>query len=290
MCGSDRSKIHGLRMNRSQGLSPRRAGGIAVSIKKCLDCGLIFPNPLPIPEMLSDHYGIPPEEYWVAETQDWDESYFAAEITTAKRLIGFRPGMKALDIGTGLGKGMKSLAAAGFDAHGIEPSEPFRSRSIELMGIAPERVLPTSLEEAELEPASFDFITFGAVLEHLYDPSAALKKVLGWLRPGGVVHAEVPSSNHLMAKLINFYFRLRGTNFVTNVSPMHSPFHIYEFTLDSFLKNGAQSGYSVAEYKHMVCAIYHLPGFLHPPLRAWMKRTNTGMQLTVWLKSAEAPA
>jgi predicted SAM-dependent methyltransferase len=154
------------------------------------------------------------------------------------------------------------------------------------MGIDPESVRLTSLEDAELQPASYDFITFGAVLEHLYDPSAALKKTLGWLRPGGVIQAEVPSSNHLIAKLINFYFGLRGTNFVTNVSPMHSPFHIYEFTLDSFIRNGARTGYEVVEHKHMVCTIFHLPAFLHPPLRAWMDRTNTGMQLTVWLKAS----
>src|SRR5205085_2091982 len=79
----------------------------------------------------------------------------------------------------------------------------------------------------------FDFITFGAVLEHLYHPAACLEKALQWLKPEGILQVEVPSSKHLVSKLINIYFTLIGTNFVTNISPMHAPFHMYEFSLKS---------------------------------------------------------
>ena len=95
----------------------------------------------------------------------------------------FTPGMTALDIGSGLGKAMRSLTAAGFDSFGIEPSAIFRSRSIELMGIAPDRVQHAPVEEAEYPPEFFDLISFGAVLEHLYDPKAALEKALGGSSP-----------------------------------------------------------------------------------------------------------
>ncbi len=88
----------------------------------------------------------------------------------------------------------------------------------------------SSVEDADFPARSFDFITFGAVLEHLYSPSLALSRALGWLRPGGIIQAEVPSSDHLLSKLLNFYFRLRGTNYVTHLSPMHPPFHLYEFS------------------------------------------------------------
>ena len=288
MCGSTRHKVHGLRLNRSQGLRPRAVSGIAVSIEKCSDCGLLFANPLPVPEHLSDHYGLPPEDYWAAEVKSWDPTYFAKEIATAKRLIGFRQGMTALDLGAGLGKCMKSLTEAGFDASGIEPSDQFRDKAIELMGADAGRLQAATLEEAEFAPNSFDFITFGAVLEHLYDPDLALRKALGWLRPGGVIQAEVPNADFLVAKLVNVFFRLRGTNFITNTNPMHPPFHIYEFTLNSFEKNGARSGYEVVEHDYMVCTIYHVPKLLHPPLRWWMDRMNSGMQLTVWLRGKPA--
>src|SRR5665213_3659506 len=107
MCSTTARRTHGLRPNRSQGMRPRRVSGVAVSIIECGNCGLLFPDPVPYPENLADHYGIPPRDYWTSVTT-WSEGYFESEIATAKRLINFRPGMTALDIGVGLGKGMRS--------------------------------------------------------------------------------------------------------------------------------------------------------------------------------------
>ncbi|HXG81554.1 MAG TPA: class I SAM-dependent methyltransferase [Sphingomicrobium sp.] len=284
MCGSTNFKLLGMRLSRSQGLDPRSAEGIAVPVKQC-ECGLIFSDPLPIPRDIADHYGVAPDQYWQAQDFDTPADYFADEIATAKRLLDFKPGMTALDIGVGYGRISTALTRAGFDTWGIEPSAPFRDKAIEVLGIAPERIQLAAMEEADFPSSSFDFITFGAVLEHLYSPSFALERALRWLKPNGIIQAEVPSSRWLLPKLINLYFRLRGTNYVTHLSPMHVPFHLYEFTLDAFRRNGARVGYQIADHKFMVCAIYHVPSFLHPVLRWWMERTNSGMQLTVYLRA-----
>ncbi len=272
----------GLRLNGTQGARPREASGIAVSVKKCRDCELVFADPQPIPALLSDHYGVPPDAYWSANAFEWSPGYFAEEIAAAKRLLPFRQGMTALDIGAGLGKAMQSLTHAGFDAWGIEPSAPFFQRAATRIGT--ERLQLAAVEDAHFEAASFDFITFGAVLEHIYRPSAALANALHWLKPGGIIQVEVPSSAHLMSKIFNLYFRLMGTNYVTNISPMHTPFHLYEFGLTSFERNGRINGYEIVEHLYQVCDIYHVPKALHGPLRWWMARTNTGMQLTVYLR------
>lgn len=285
MCGSRQHKVLGMRMNRSQGRHPRRVSGIGVTLKKCLDCELIFADPRPRPIDIADHYGIPPESYWTRPGQ-WDTApdYFAREIGEARQLLGFTPGMKALDIGAGLGKAMVAMERAGFDVYGIEPSEPFRRHTIAHMGIRPERLQLAGIEDAVFEPESFDFITFGAVLEHLQEPGLAIRKAMAWLRPGGVVQAEVPSSRHLVAKLINAFYAMNGLNYVTNLSPMHSPYHLYEFSEESFRRHAARVGYRVAAVRHEVCSIYNIPRILHPVLRAYMARTGTGMQLTVWLQ------
>lgn len=278
MCGSARRKLLGLRLNGTQGFDPGRAQGIATSVKRCRDCGLVYSDPQPVPADLADHYGLPPEDYWKEQVFTWSPDYFARQIQVAKDLLDFTPGMTALDIGVGLGKAWKSLSAAGFDVQGCEPSEPFRSKAIEWMGIDPDRLQLAAVEQAEFPDASFDFITFRAVLEHLYDPHGALERAMRWLKPGGIIQAEVPSSDWLIAKLINVYYRLRGTTFVTNISPMHSPFHLYEFTLASF------RDFQVARHWYDVCAVYHVPRILHPVLHWWMARTGTGMQLTVFLR------
>jgi len=286
MCGAgpDKHRMMGLRLNASQGRSPKSASGIAVSVKRCSECGLVFADPRPVPADIGDHYGAPAEDYWTPDYFHYDPSYFGEQIADVKRLIEFQPGMRALDIGAGLGKCMRSLGNAGFEPYGIEPSEPFHRKAIGEMGADPQRLELATLGEAVFDKESFDFITFGAVLEHLQEPSKAIQRALEWLRPGGVIQIEVPSSDHLVSKIINAYFALRGTNYVTNISPMHAPFHLYEFTLGSFEKNGARLGYAIAHHRYDVCAVMNLPRVIHPLLKWWMGRTDTGMQLTVYLR------
>ncbi|TCK28186.1 methyltransferase family protein [Ancylobacter aquaticus] len=239
---------------------------------------------MPIPASIHDHYGIPPETYWRDHYFAVEPDYFGIQIDTAKRLLDFTPGMKALDIGAGLGKTMVALDRAGFATWGIEPSVPFRNKALEMNGISAERLQNAKVEEAIFEERFFDFITFGAVLEHLYDPAESIESAMRWLRPGGIIQIEVPSSGHFMAKLFNLYFMMRGTNYVTNLSPMHAPFHLYEFSLESFRRHATTAGYSIAHSYFDVASIHQIPRFLHPLARAWMKRNDSGMQLTVYLR------
>jgi len=251
---------------------------------RCTKCGLIYSNPQPVPYEINDHYGIPPESYWVPEYFNVDPNYFSIQIAKAKKLLPFREGMNALDIGAGIGKSMISLEREGFTAFGAEPSKPFYDRAIGKMNIAPERLKNCMLEDLEYEPESFDFITFSAVMEHLYDPDAAIKKALNWLRPEGVIHIEVPSSDFFLSRVFNFYFRLRGTTYVTNISPMHSPFHMHEFTLKSFLENQERNKYRVVDHTIYPANILKVPRIFHSLINWYMKATKTGMQLEVWLK------
>lgn len=285
MCSSPVSthRILGKRMNRSQGKNPRNKIGITTTIMKCNGCGLVYSNPQPIPDSIQDHYGVPPEEYWKEDYFTIDPDYFKTEISTVKGLYNFNKGDKALDIGAGLGKCMIALTNAGFETYGFEPSESFYSRAIEKMNISPERLKLTSIEKVEYSFNQFDFITFGAVLEHLYDPSEAIKKAMSWLKPNGIMHVEVPSSDWLISKIVNLYYRIYGLDYVSNISPMHEPFHLYEFSLKSFEQNANRNQYDIMHVEYYVCATY-MPKILDILLVPYMQLTKQGMQLCVWLK------
>ena len=286
MCGAstEESSLIGLRLNCSQGLRPKLKQGIAVTVRRCKRCNLVYPSPFPIPFNMQDHYGVPPDEYWTETYFRNESNYFFSEITKAKKLINFELGMRALDIGAGIGKSMIALKTAGFDVEGFEPSISFREKAISKMDISADKIKLGMIEEMDFPEESFDFITFGAVLEHLYDPSEAISKAIKWLKKDGVIHIEVPSSDWLISKLVNIFYRIIGTNYVTNISPMHEPFHLYEFTLKSFFDNGKANNYQVISHDYSVCSIIHIPQFLHFLFRWLMKKTSTGMQLTVWLK------
>ncbi|QQS30210.1 MAG: class I SAM-dependent methyltransferase [Sphingobacteriales bacterium] len=286
MCGdkTEKHRILGQRLNKSQGLHPKNKTGITVSIQKCTNCRLIYSNPQPIPFDLQDHYGKPPEAYWKEKYFEWQPEYFKTQIDEASALLDFKPGMKALDVGAGLGKAMLSMQNKGFDVYGLEPSVPFFERAISKMGIPPEKLKSGAIEELDYEPEFFDFITFGAVFEHLYEPSACLNKAFGWLKPNGIIHIEVPSSDWLLPKFINLYFRLIGTNYVTNLSPMHPPFHLHEFSLKSFHQLAEKQNFTIEKHRYDVATIFFFPKIFHGILRSYMAATDKGMQLTVYIR------
>jgi 2-polyprenyl-3-methyl-5-hydroxy-6-metoxy-1,4-benzoquinol methylase len=285
MCGSENSlhRILGKRLNQSQGKNPRSKTGITTTIVKCNVCELIYSNPQPIPFDIQDHYGVPPETYWKDDYFLPSDSYFQYEIATLQKLMSIQKGMKALDIGAGLGKCMLALDKIGFDTFGMEPSEPFYKKAIEKMHISPDKLKLGMMETIDYPTNEFDFITFGAVLEHLYSPADSIAQAMKWLKPNGIIHIEVPSSNWLISKFINFFYRLRGTDYVGNISPMHTPFHLHEFELKSFQLHGEKNGYAILFHEYYVCETF-MPKIMDVLVRPYMKWTNTGMQLCVWLK------
>lgn len=285
MCDSktDTHKIIGKRLNQSQGKNPKNKIGITTTIAKCSNCGLIYSNPQPIPFDIQDHYGVSPEDYWKDNYFSIDDNYFKGEIARLKELIDLKEGMKSLDIGAGLGKAMIALSKVGFDVYGLEPSIQFHERAISEMGINPDKLKLGMIEEIDYPENHFDFISFGVVLEHLYDPSASIIKALKWLKPNGIIHIEAPSSDWLVPKLINLFYKLRLTDYVGNLSPMHTPYHLYEFGLKSFQNHSEKYKYEIAFHEYYVCNTY-MPRLADFILKPYMKWTNTGMQLCVWLR------
>lgn len=275
MCGSTDQRPLGRRLNGHQGLRPRRVVGITTTVVRCCSCGLIYSNPRPVPQTIGQHYDRSPEEYWQPRYFEYDEGAFRYDADHFQHLWKGTHTPRALDVGAGVGNSMRALERRGFDAFGVEPSPAFRDRGI-ANGIDRERLQLAAVEDAEYAPNSFDFVIFSAVLEHLHDPAVALARAFGWLAPGGLILIEVPSAKWLLARLLNLANRARRLDYVTNLSPMHPPYHLYEFTLDSF------AAYKVVEHRVEVCDTF-LPGVAGSVARRVMAATGTGMELVVWL-------
>jgi len=278
-----RRKQLGLRLNQSQGFYPRKKKGIAVSIFKCTNCGLIYSNPMPKPENINDHYGIDSNVYWPDEYFRVSDQDMVREVNTVKRLMKVQPGMKALDIGAGIGKAIIALQKQGFDAFGLEPSQTFFEYALNRMKIPEDRIICSSIEEAEFSPNQFDFINLFNVVEHVSHPYTTIEKAIKWLKPGGLIHIEVPYSKYLVSRIINTYYNLVGTNYVTHISPMHVPYHLYEFHQKSFEIAVKRSGGSIVEMKVFAGGAVGIPFAESKLLRNIMKWTDTGPDITVWI-------
>ena len=100
------------------------------------------------------------------------------------------PGAMLLDVGAGRGRFVTSALAAGYDAHGIEPSP----RGMDEARLEDEvRLERVGIEQADVEEGTLDAVTIWHVLEHLDDPGRALLRIRGWVRPGGALLVGVPN-------------------------------------------------------------------------------------------------
>jgi SAM-dependent methyltransferase len=107
------------------------------------------------------------------------------------------PPARLLDVGAGQGRFVAAAAGAGYDAAGIEPSQRGSTRA-ERMGAS---VTRQSIEAAEIPAGSLDAVTLWHVLEHVEQPEAAVRRIAGWLAPGGALLLGVPNLNSLQARI-----------------------------------------------------------------------------------------
>lgn len=171
-----------------------RRGRRLAFLTGCRECGVLFVNPLPSHEELSERYA--PQGAW-AETR----KVRAATPPGQKRardprdvvLDALEPyvpvrnppaGSKVIDFGCGEGKFLDRLQDAGWETYGIEPSTsvPFQRHH--------------RLERPP-QDGDFDFAILHHVLEHVTSPLNILRGLSGALREGGVLFVGIPALDTL---------------------------------------------------------------------------------------------
>jgi SAM-dependent methyltransferase len=206
-------------------------------ISGCRRCGLVFLNPQPSAEVLTEFYA--PESNYVRtrwnrkagrRTQSGPQAPPGSEGTNKFRKIGplfrtiaarvdvFAPpaGAKALDYGCGPGRTLDRLKALGWETYGIEPGvKSAFAHHIELL-------------EPPRTPM-FHLIVLHHVLEHLTDPLDLLRALAASLRDDGVLFLSVPRLD-----AVHVHGRLRYC--------INAPKHIVAFTRDCLMTLLAMAG------------------------------------------------
>ncbi|MBI4869584.1 MAG: class I SAM-dependent methyltransferase [Candidatus Wallbacteria bacterium] len=177
---------------------PEEPGRIA----RCGGCGHMFVSPR--------H-----DDVWIA--QSYADSGLAAEYLVRLYLpheVGRRrvmegfldeierhtPGRgRLLDVGAATGL-LASLATdRGWQATGVEPSEPARRFGFERYGV---RLLPGFFEQLPWTPGAYDCVTMLDVLEHVVRPVECLRAAVESLAPGGLVAILTPNWDSLSRRLL----------------------------------------------------------------------------------------
>lgn len=136
------------------------------------------------------------------------------------------PGSLVLDYGCGTGGFLKALGSAGFVPFGVEFDADAAETAARHTGF--KAISVESFNRLAEKPA-FDVLHLGDVLEHLPDPAATLRELLGYLRHGGVLYVEGPleinpSPVYLVAKSIGIIKRALHSRF----SASHPPTHLFQ--------------------------------------------------------------
>jgi len=226
-------------LGRRGGSAHRQNLGVECQIWKC-KCGMIFPNPMPVPLDLNQHYD-EPDEYFIHH--DPKEKTFHARGNLNRAESIFRKG-RMLDIGAGCGETLRAARDLSWDAVGIEPSITFAERAREYSGAE----VYESLQD-RFPSESFDFVVLRAVIEHLYNPDETIREISRILKPGGVLFLDAPNESGLYFHLGNLYQKLRGRDWVVNLAPTFAPFHVFGFSPSSLRKLLSKHDLRIVEFR-----------------------------------------
>jgi len=169
----------------------------------CVDCGLVFTNPMPTEEQQAKYYAdegpYRAHKVEAAEAKRRERKKSGPRpITKAPRARDLLlealtpyvpvnsppPGAKVLDFGCGDGKMLNRLQDAGWETYGIEPSTSVAFTRHRRLTEPP-------------QDGPFDFVILHHVLEHVRDPLEILKQLGGATREGGRIFISLPGLDTL---------------------------------------------------------------------------------------------
>lgn len=210
----------------------------------CPTCDLLYANPLPSQEYLTEGYG-------EAAYDSGVEAHYAAE-TYADALstfIGQLPDRHgALDIGAGDGAFLERLLEQGFDQlMGVEPSRaPIAAARTDIRPFLREGIFKGD----DFAPDSFSLVTCFQTLEHLHDPRKMAQEVYHLLKPGGAAFFIGHNRRALSARLLG------------RKSPIFDIEHLQLFSPQSARYLLEQTGFT---------NVTLMPVVNRYPLRYWLK-------------------
>jgi SAM-dependent methyltransferase len=177
--------------------APMRTGvfeGISNSLYQCADCGFIYTNPRPVAESYQEHYaeldaGSGQVFREMTERGDLSEGSVILAQYVSDLIAQRKPG-RLLDVGCGVGSFLNALEGTGWCFEGIEPSPTATCIATEHGRVVHQGFVDT----VALEAASYDVVTILNVLEHIWDPNAAISVLSRIASTDALLVVAVPNS------------------------------------------------------------------------------------------------
>lgn len=182
-------------------------------VRLCGGCGVYFIAPAPSPDQLDAFY---------AHYNEQHRRLNALSLEVTAHLLARQPhidvrmreiashfadtqGLRALDVGFGLGANLVLLRKLGFEVEGIELDTGALAYVQRELGIA--SVWRSTIEELQDSP-QYDVIIMHDLVEHPLEPLSMLRKAATLLRPGGVLSLWTPNATFVERETEPLTFRV----------------------------------------------------------------------------------
>lgn len=194
----------------------------------CTNCGIIFLDPQPTAEEITQLYS---KEYFEGDFRCGHAgSYFDEESIGGivdhrllQRIRRFKPGGRFLEIGCAGGAFLHAARDVGYTVRGVEFSEDAAQLAREKFGLD---VVTGDLLAARFLDDSFDVVFMGDVIEHLPDPTATLTEINRISSQDSLLVLACPTQTNTMFSRIGFLvYGLLGKKATINLPP----YHLFEY-------------------------------------------------------------
>ena len=198
------------------------------NVVKCLNCGLVYLNPMPCAGDISRIYDT--VEYYCNRESKQDASsgypdymmltdHLAFVANELLRPVKYLKKGKLLDVGCGMGLMLDHFRKLGWDTYGIDISTYATEYARNQLGL---KVYTGSVGDINLPKNCFDVVTMVLTIEHIPNPSATLKSIRRLLKPGGIVIIATHDINGLLPRIVKHRWR-----------HIDVPEHLYFFSKDT---------------------------------------------------------
>lgn len=220
-------------------------------IVKCQSCGLIYVNPRPTANRLSEFYNATDSAIWNSEASDMYELYttnknwvtnyyYQLRLKPIEQLCS-KPG-RLLDVGCASGVFLAVARELGWETYGFEPQESTSRIARDKLDL--NIFSATSLRDY-FPDEYFDVVSIWDVLEHTMDPMGILKDINRVLKPGGILQLRTPNIDSML-------FYITRKNWLWLIPPAHL-YYFFPAILKTMLR---KAGFQVIEEKTILSSTY----------------------------------
>ena len=224
-------------------------------VRLCAGCGLGYTSPRVRADKLPDLYNA---GYFSSESAgDFGYASYTADQEGFRKTFALKADVvmrhvksgRAFEIGCAAGFFLDELRRRGFETHGIEIGEEVLAHARDVLKLPNLRQGP--LETYVPPPEPFDLVAMFDVIEHIADPTDALRRVKTMLRPGG--HLVLQTQD-----VLSLARRLMGRKW-THFKQLEHVFHFSAATLGMLLD---RTGFDVVETRKRGAGKYVSIGFV----------------------------